>query len=81
MGEVRAPALECLRCHAIEVEEGLARTVEERDSVRQAIALRKAVFETVSTPEESGVFEVRPVSHVSHSKAPSFDPRRRSSSG
>src|SRR5437868_5779201 len=39
-GTVRAPALECKRCHAIQLDEGIATSAEERDSVRRAVAAR-----------------------------------------
>jgi hypothetical protein len=58
VGSKRAPALECARCHAISLEEGLARTDGERESVRLAIALRQAIQEAWSVADESGVFEV-----------------------
>ncbi len=41
-GSVEAPALECLTCGAVVLEEAVARTEEERESVKMAIALRKA---------------------------------------
>lgn len=34
------PALECTRCCAITLDESLARTPEERDSVREMLAAR-----------------------------------------
>lgn len=43
MGDVVAPALGCLRCKAIALDESLARTGEERESVKLAIAMRTAV--------------------------------------
>jgi hypothetical protein len=39
----RVPALECARCHAINLSEDAARTEEERTSVRMAIAVREAI--------------------------------------
>lgn len=42
-GDLRAPALECASCHTLVLEEGVARTEKERESVRMAIALRAAV--------------------------------------
>jgi hypothetical protein len=42
-GEMTAPAMECATCLAIVLEEGVARTDEERSSVKIAIALRAAV--------------------------------------
>ena len=42
---VAAPALECTRCKAIVLEEHVARTKEERESVKMAIAMRSAIQE------------------------------------
>ncbi len=42
-GKMSAPAMECVNCLAIILEEGLARTEEERESVKLAIAMRAAV--------------------------------------
>ncbi len=39
---VRAPALRCLRCDAIHLDEAVARSNEERESVRLAKAERAA---------------------------------------
>ncbi len=58
MGTMHAPALACARCHAIVLEEAVARTEGERDSVRRAIALRKAVQDSASVRDESGVFAI-----------------------
>ena len=49
-GEMTAPAMECASCLAIALEEGVARTEEERESVKIAIALRAAVRDA-SMPE------------------------------
>jgi hypothetical protein len=40
--DVRAPAFECVRCHAIGLDEAAARSEEERESVRLAKAARAA---------------------------------------
>ncbi len=42
---VAAPALECTKCKAIVLEEHVARTKEERESVKMAIAMRSAIQE------------------------------------
>jgi hypothetical protein len=39
----RAPALECTRCRALVLTVEAARTEEERDSVKTAIAVRAAI--------------------------------------
>ena len=50
-GTVNAPAMECAHCHVLNLDEEAARTEEERDSVRLAVALRVAVIEDAeSTP-------------------------------
>ncbi len=41
-GSVRAPAMECTRCHAIVLDEAVATSDQERDSVRMAVAVRAA---------------------------------------
>lgn len=41
----RAPAVECTRCHALDLDEAMARSQEERDSVRLAVAARAACCE------------------------------------
>jgi hypothetical protein len=41
-GSVRAPAMECVACHAIVLDESLATSEQERDSVRLAVAARAA---------------------------------------
>lgn len=41
-GSVRAPAMECSQCHAIVLDESVATSDEERDSVRMAVAVRAA---------------------------------------
>jgi len=43
LGASRAPALECASCHVLVLEEGLARSEDERLAIRQAMALREAV--------------------------------------
>jgi hypothetical protein len=48
-GQVTAPAMECASCSAIVLEEGVARTEEERSSVKIAIALRAAVQDAQPT--------------------------------
>ena len=42
-GDVHAPALECLTCRAIALDETTAAPGEERDSVRRVKALRRAI--------------------------------------
>jgi hypothetical protein len=42
---VAAPALECTKCKALFLEEHVARTKEERESVKMAIAMRSAIQE------------------------------------
>jgi hypothetical protein len=50
---VAAPALECTKCKAIVLEEHVARTKEERESVKMAIAMRSAIQEAqASVPSE-----------------------------
>jgi hypothetical protein len=50
---VAAPALECTKCKAIVLEEHVARTQEERESVKMAIAMRSAIQEAqASTTKE-----------------------------
>ncbi len=39
----RAPALKCTRCGALNLKPEAARTEEERDSVKTAIAVRNAI--------------------------------------
>jgi len=56
-GETSAPALECVRCSAIVLEAGVARTDEERASVKQAIALRAAVKDLPPAPDQTDTFE------------------------
>lgn len=41
-GSVRAPALECRRCHAIQLDERVAKSEQERDSVRRALVARQS---------------------------------------
>ena len=41
------PALECTKCHAITLDEALARTAEERDSVREMLAARAQIYRDV----------------------------------
>ena len=41
------PALECAKCHAITLDEGLARTAEERESVREMVAARAQIYRDV----------------------------------
>jgi hypothetical protein len=41
-----APALECLHCHALNLDEEAARSEEERDSVRLAVAARARACRT-----------------------------------
>jgi hypothetical protein len=54
MADGRAPAWECSKCHTLILDSSLARTEEERDSVRLAIAERAAV--TIDRVEpENGV--------------------------
>jgi hypothetical protein len=61
-GDRRAPALECSQCLAIVLEEGVARTNEERESVKIAIALRAAVRDMPPAPDQTDTFETeRPV--------------------
>jgi hypothetical protein len=47
VGTVRAPALECARCHALDLDESLVDTREARDLVRLAQAARAAVCEVI----------------------------------
>ncbi|HSY22295.1 MAG TPA: hypothetical protein VK841_09285 [Polyangiaceae bacterium] len=47
---VAAPALECTKCKAIVLEEHVARTKEERESVKMAIAMRSAIQEAQASP-------------------------------
>jgi hypothetical protein len=61
-GEMNAPALECSTCLAIVLEECVARTEEERESVKTAIALRAAVQEAPPAPDQTDTFETeRPI--------------------
>jgi hypothetical protein len=45
---IRAPALKCLLCNAIHLDEAVARSSEERESVRLAKAERAAVTDSGS---------------------------------
>ncbi len=47
--EMTAPAMACATCMAIVLEEGVARTDEERESVKIAMALRAAVQDAPPT--------------------------------
>jgi hypothetical protein len=50
----QAPALECTRCHALTLDEAVARTKEDLESVRTAVAARAAsVSDDSSEPDES----------------------------
>jgi hypothetical protein len=49
-GSIRAPAMECDKCHAIVLDEAAATSEEERDSVRLAKAAR-AAQSAVELPE------------------------------
>ncbi len=53
---VRAPALRCLRCEAIHLDEAVARSDEERESVRLAKAERASSTQmataSIAHPEE-----------------------------
>ncbi len=42
MEGVQAPALECKRCRALNLDESVARSKEDLDSVRMAVAARAA---------------------------------------
>jgi len=42
----RAPALECTRCRALNLDESVAQSDKERDSVKLAIAVRSAICHT-----------------------------------
>jgi hypothetical protein len=54
--------MECIKCHAIVLEEGAARTNEERESVKIAIALRAVVRDMPPAPDQTDIFETeRPV--------------------
>jgi hypothetical protein len=41
--EISAPALECVRCQAINLDERAAKSEKDLDSVRKAVAARRAV--------------------------------------
>jgi hypothetical protein len=61
-GEMSAPAMECIRCHAIVLEEGAARTKEERESVKIAIAMRAAVRDMPPAPDQTDTVDTeRPI--------------------
>lgn len=53
-GDVRAPAFECGRCHAIHLDEIAASSEEDRESVRRAVAARQAAV----SPFESATVRV-----------------------
>jgi hypothetical protein len=54
MDGVYAPALECARCHALNLDEAAARSVEDLDSVRMAVAARAAsVLDAASRIEDA----------------------------
>jgi hypothetical protein len=53
-GDVRAPAFECGRCHAIHLDEVAASSDEDRESVRRAVAARQAAV----SPFESATVRV-----------------------
>jgi hypothetical protein len=55
-GSKRAPALECTKCHALVLDQAVARTDEERESVKMAVALRTAA-RIKPTIAESDTFE------------------------
>jgi hypothetical protein len=59
MGDMGAPAMECVKCRAIVLEEGVARTKEERESVKIAIAMRAAVQDMPPASDESDTFETK----------------------
>ena len=49
-----APALECTRCHALNLDEAVARSKEDLDSVRMAVAARAAsILDAASSVDES----------------------------
>jgi hypothetical protein len=48
-----APALECASCHALCLDEEVARSTAERDSVRLAVATRAALSVTPHAPASS----------------------------
>ena len=52
--DVRAPAFECGRCHAIQLDEVAASSEKDRESVRRAVAARKAAV----SPFESATLRV-----------------------
>ena len=56
-GETTAPALECVRCSAIVLEAAVARTDEERTSVKEAIAMRQAVRDMPPAEDQTDTFE------------------------
>jgi hypothetical protein len=41
-GKLTAPALECAKCHALDLDERVAKSDEDRDSVRRAVAARQS---------------------------------------
>jgi hypothetical protein len=45
------PALECTKCRAITLDEALARTAEERESVREMVAERARIYRDVQSRE------------------------------
>jgi hypothetical protein len=42
----RAPALECARCHALNLTPDAARSEDERELIRHALAVRAAICES-----------------------------------
>ncbi len=63
-GELRAPALECERCHALNLDERVAKSERDLDSVRKALVARQtASFDsgTHRTSRTLAVAEVEPV--------------------
>ena len=52
-GTLRAPALECLHCRAMQFDEAVARSDADRDSVRLAVAARRALAGTDADPSPS----------------------------
>ncbi len=49
-GSLRAPALECVKCHALNLDERAAKSERDLDSVRRAVAARQSA----GMPYDSG---------------------------
>ncbi len=79
---VPAPALECVKCLAIVLEEGVARSDEERESVKMAIAMRAAVQDAPPVQDDRDPFveSERPAAEPKVASPPVGNPKAESGS-